>query len=196
MVLFIFIMYIYLKRLHQNCIPEQGIKSVNLKMIQHYLSQYIPINLAQFSDYLRVAVIGYFCTTLGEIQLSLLNTCFKLILINLAFVTSVGAAIGIKISQHLGAGATEQSKSLLFIGISSITVYLTFIGMVIVTIPSQIGSVFSSDPEYLHLFITLKYPIAMMLVFQNFTVACELILTSMGRGKLMFKLAFVSSWMV
>jgi Na+-driven multidrug efflux pump len=80
-------------------------------------------------------------------------------------------------------------------GISIIFFILCFFALILVSFPRFAGKIFSNDEEVLDLFEAIRMPFALMMIFMNFSVACEIIMGSMGLGPLVFKLGLIGSWL-
>ena len=80
-------------------------------MVKDYILQYLPSALSTCSDYWRAAVIGGICTKLGNLELGVFNMSYRVLMITLTFISSLGIACGIKIASALGAGDSMRAKS-------------------------------------------------------------------------------------
>lgn len=80
-------------------------------------------------------------------------------------------------------------------GISIIAFILIIFASFLVSSPRTAGKIFSNDNDILDLFEAIRFPFALMMIFMNMSVACEIIMGSMGKGPLIFKLGLVGSWL-
>jgi MATE family multidrug resistance protein len=129
--------------------------------------------LGQGSDFWRVAVVGLVAARLGEVQVAVFNTSYRIMWIVLIMVSALSSAAGIKTSMRLGkldhVGAKRAGEA----GIYMSALFLASIGLVILRNIRVLGRIFTQDEEFLDLFEQAKWPFTITLLLMNLSVALE-----------------------
>ena len=81
------------------------------------LGQYFPAAFGMASDFWRVAVIGAIAADLGELEVAVFNTSYRIMWIVLIMVNALSSAAGIKMSQRLGDMNPKGAKQAGEVGI-------------------------------------------------------------------------------
>merc|ERR1712008_631723 len=81
------------------------------------------------------------------------------------------------------------------VGTIMAVVVLVLLGVIIVCIPRQLGSIFSADPAVLDLFEESRWPLAAFAVLMNLVVTLEKIPLAAGRVKAVLYAGLVGSWL-
>jgi len=186
--------YIYIKRLHEPCWGGWDWKAMTKERVRIFSDLYFPAALGMASDFWRVAVVGAVAAKLGEEEVAVFNTSYRIMWIVLILVNALSSAAGIKMSMRLGNMDHHGAKQAGEVGIYMSAAILSFIGFGVVWKIRWFGRIFTNDPVFLDLFEEAKWPFMVTLVLMNLSVAIERIPYAMGRTKEVFWLGFVASW--
>lgn len=190
----IYFVYIRKQRLHETCWDGWAWKEITRERIKTFCNLYVPAALGVSSDFWRVAVIGAVAAKLGNIEVAVFNTGYRIMWIILIMVNALSAAAGIKTTLRLGkmdhAGAQQAS----WVGIYMAMLVLALVGGFVLWKIRWLGRIFTEAPEFLDLFEEVKWPFTLTLVLMNLSVAIERIPYSMGRTKEVFWYGFIASW--
>jgi len=188
------LVYIYWQRLHEPCWGGWSLKEITWERIHIFSDLYFPAALGMASDFWRVAVIGAVAAKLGETEVAVFNTSYRIMWIVLILCNALASAAGIKTSLRLGKNDHRGAKQAGEVGIFMSALVLVLIGGFVVWQIRPLGRIFTNDKEFLELFEAAKWPFMTTLVFMNLSVAIERIPYSMGRTKEVFWFGFLASW--
>lgn len=191
---FIMLVYVHIQKLHLTCWPGWQRSEITWKRIATFSELYFPAALSSASDFWRVAVIGVVAAKLGETEVAVFNTSYRVCWIALIFVGALSGASAINMSLRLGKMDPWGARQAGYVGIAMSIVILTILCLFIVAQPRWIGMIFTEDEEFLTLFEHASLPFTVTLFFMNLSVAIERIPYSMGRTREVFWMGFVASW--
>ena len=187
--------YVYIQKLHKPCWGGWSWKEITKERIGTFCDLYIPAAFGMASDFWRVAVVGAVAAKLGEEQVAVFNTSYRIMWIVLIMVSALSSAAGIKTSMRLGkldhAGAKQAGE----VGIGMSVVFLALVGGLVAWKVRALGRIFTADEQFLDLFEEAGVPFALTLILMNLSVAIERIPYSMGRTKEVFWYGFIASWL-
>jgi len=186
--------YIYVQRLHEPCWGGWSWKDITRERIKTFCDLYIPAALGSASDFWRVAVIGFVAAKLGDVEVAVFNTSYRIMWIVLIMVNALSSASGIKTSRRLGKMNHVGAKQAGWVGIYMAALVLSIIGFCVYFKIRLFGRIFTEDQEFLDLFEEAKLPFTLTLILMNMSVAIERIPYSMGRTKEVFWFGFIASW--
>lgn len=146
------------------------------------------------SDFWRVAVVGAIAASLGELEVAVFNTSYRIMWIVLIMVNAFSSAAGIKMSQRLGNMDPKGAKQAGEVGILLSFLVLTAIIGGVYLEARAFGLIFTHDEEFLELFEGTRLPFCCTLFLMNMSVAIERIPYSMGRTKEVFWMGLIASW--
>jgi len=194
--IFMFTIFIKIKKLHEGQWPEDGLsfKHITCERVKIFLSLYVPAALSIASDFWRFAVIGGFAAALGENEVSVFTSSYRILWMCLIVVGSIAQAIGIKIGQALGAGDIHHAKFIFNTGFVLNVVLLFCLSLIVYVFPRALGSIFSNDPAILDQFSFIAFPFATCAFFMNLSVFLERIPLVMGRTQAIFFVGLIGSW--
>lgn len=155
---------------------------------------YVPAALAFASDFWRTGVIGAVAAKLGEREVAVFNTSYRIMWIALVLVGALSGAAAINMSLRLGGNNYKGAKQAGFVGISMATMMLMILSTVILFDSRLIGMIFTQDKEFLDMFEEASIPFTITLFCMNLAVALERIPYSMGRTREVFAMGFIGSW--
>jgi multidrug resistance protein, MATE family len=190
----IYFIYIHIQRLHEPCWGGWAWKEITRERIKTFCELYIPAALGISSDFWRVAVIGIVAAKLGNVEVAVFNTGYRIMWIVLIMVNSLSSAAGIKTSIRLGKLDHVGAKQAGWVGIYMAILILSLIGGFVLWKIRWFGRIFTEDSEFLDLFEEVKWPFTLTLILMNLSVAIERIPYSMGRTKEVFWFGFIASW--
>jgi multidrug resistance protein, MATE family len=194
----IWFIYIYQQRLHEPAWSGGGSgwdwKELTWTRITTFCELYIPSAFGMASDFWRVAVIGMIAAQIGEVEVAVFNTSFRIMWIVLTAVNALASASAIKMSLRLGKANHRGAQRAGEMGIFLAALVLLLIGAAVYWKNEWFGKIFSSDQEFLALFESARLPFTLSLVLMNLSVAIERIPYAMGRTKEVFWMGFVASW--
>ena len=180
--------------LHKKCWDGWSRSSVTIERIKTFSGLYFPAALSAASDFWRMGVIGVIAANLGELEVGVFNTSYRIMWIVLIMVSAVANAGGIKMSLRLGGGDAAGAKQAGVVIFSLALFILLAISLLVVTRIRFLGMIFTQDEEFLDMFEASAVPFTCTLFFMNLSVAIEQIPMSMGRTSEVFWYGFVASW--
>lgn len=106
------LVYVYCIRqqLHSECWPGFSWQHITRPRIYEFSRLYFPAALSGASDWWRVTVIGAVAATLGNVDLAVFNSSYRILWMCLIFAGSLAFATGIKLGTMLGAGDAHGAK--------------------------------------------------------------------------------------
>lgn len=193
-IIVMYIVYCLIGRLHEPCWGGWSWKEITFARIQTYLKLYIPAALASASDFWRVAVIGTIASKLGNDEVAIFNTSYRIMWIVLILVNALSSASGIKTTLRLGKMNIKGAKQATWVGIYISAILLSILGVLVICHIRLLGRIFTNDANLLALFEEATIPFTVTLVLMNFSVALEKVPYSMGRTNEVFWYGFIASW--
>jgi len=191
---FMLVVYVYYQKLHKECWPGFKLKEITWARIKTYSELYFPAAFSTSSDFWRVAVIGSVAASLGESEVAVFNTAYRIMWIALIFVVSIAGAASINMSIRLGKMDPKGAKQAGDVSIGMAACMLSVLGVLILVRNRWFGLIFTNDEEFLALFQECALPFTISLVFMNMAVVIERIPYTMGRTKEVFWMGFIASW--
>lgn len=186
--------FIHVQRLHEACWDGWSWKEITWGRIRTFADLYFPAAFGMASDFWRVAVIGAIAAKLGEDEVSVFNTSYRIMWIVLILVNALSSAAGIKMSLRLGKMDPKGAQQAGEVGIFMSAAVLALIGGLVLTRIRWLGMIFTTDETFLSLLEEAKVPFTITLVLMNLSVAIERIPYAMGRTKEIFWIGFIASW--
>ena len=190
----VLVVFIYIQRLHEPCWGGWAWKEITRERIKTFCALYFPAALGAASDFWRVAVIGFVAAKLGETEVAVFNTSYRIMWIVLILVMALSSASGIKTSRRLGRMDDVGAKQAGWVGICMAALVLLIIGAFVFMKIRWFGRIFTENEHFLDLFEESRVPFTLTLVLMNMSVAIERIPYSMGRTKEVFWFGFIASW--
>jgi Na+-driven multidrug efflux pump len=193
-ILFILYVYVYKQRLHEPCWDGWSYKEITWPRIKTFSALYFPSAFGLASDFWRVAAIGAMAAKLGEVEVGVFNTSYRIMWIVLIIVVAVTGASGIKMAVRLGKLDHLGARQAGFVGVILSSFICIMIGVVVWSNIRVFGMIFTSDEAFLSLFVEARTPFAVTLVLMNIAIAVEKIPYSMGRTSEVFWMGLIASW--
>lgn len=190
----LFFVYIYGQRLHESCWGGWQWKEITMDRIKTFCELYFPAALSSASDFWRVAVIGAVAAQLGEEEVAVFNTSYRIMWIALIFVGSMSGASAINMSLRLGKNEPDGAKQAGYVGVAMAAIMVGILSLLILVKSDWFGRIFTNDAVFLAMFGEASVPFTITLFFMNLAVAIERIPYSMGRTREVFWMGFVASW--
>jgi len=192
----IIILYVYVwkRRLHEACWGGWKLDEITWKRVKTFSALYFPAAMGSASDFWRVAVIGAVAAKLGEEEVAVFNTSYRIMWIALIMVGALSGASAINMSLRLGKNQPDGAKQVGFVGVALATAILAVLSFLILVRSEWFGRIFTDDEIFLQLFSEAAIPFTLSLFFMNLAVAIEKIPFSMGRTREIFWMGFVASW--
>jgi len=188
------IVYIHFLKLHTTCWPGFKWSEITWTRIKTFSELYFPAALSSASDFWRVAVIGSVAAKLGDSEVAIFNTAYRIMWIALIFISALASASSVDMSIRLGKMDPQGARQVGYVGVGMSVVVLFGLCILILYQNRLFGMIFTSDEELLALFKECSIPFTITLFFMNFSIAIERIPYSMGRTKEVFWMGFVASW--
>jgi multidrug resistance protein, MATE family len=192
--LIMYLIYVRRQRLHEACWDGWSWQEITATRVRAFLELYVPSALGDSSDFWRVAVIGAVAAKLGDIEVAVFNTGYRIMWIVLVLIGALSSAAGIITSQRLGQMNHLGAKQAGWVGIYLSMAVLSVIGTFVLWKIRWFGRIFTEDDKFLDLFEEARVPFTLALVLMNLSVAIERIPFSMGRSREVFWYGFVASW--
>jgi MatE len=133
------------------------------------------------SDFWRVAVIGAIAASLGEEEVAIFNTSYRIMWIVLILVMALAGASGINMTMRLGRLDHKGAKQAGYIGCGMASGFCALVGLIVWFQIGAFGKIFTNDEVFLRLLAEAKTPFCITLVLMNISIAIEKIPYSMGR---------------
>ena len=189
----------YVGALHRSAWPEGGWNGwstyhVTRARVCAYLRLYLPAALSIASDFWRMSLVGTLAATLSPLDLAVFTASYRIMWLSLSLAGSLSSAIGIQLSQHLGARRTATARRTVASGLFLAVVTLVGVGSLIVSQPRALASLFSSDASVLDAFESARRPLALTTVSMNLAVVLEGLLMTTGRTRTVLAVGLVGSW--
>lgn len=188
------IVYVKIQRLHETCWGGWDWSEITKVRIVAFSELYVPAALAFASDFWRTGVIGAVAAKLGEQEVAVFNTSYRIMWIALVLVGSLSGASAINMSLRLGGMNPKGAKQAGYVGVSMATIMLLILSTAIIFDSRLFGMIFTQDKEFLDMFEEASVPFTITLFCMNLAVVLERIPYSMGRTKEVFFMGFVGSW--
>ena len=188
------VVYVGIQKLHAPCWDGWNMKEVTWTRIKTFCDLYIPAAMSSASDFWRVAVIGAVAAKLGEEEVAVFNTSYRIMWIALIMVGSLAGASAINMSLRLGRSDPNGARQAGYVGLAMSTCILLLLSCGILLRSRLFGMIFTNDIIFLDMFEEASLPFTATLFFMNLAVAVERIPYSMGRTREIFWSGFVASW--
>lgn len=186
--------YCKVQKLHLDCWDGWDYSAITWERIRTFCDLYVPAALGAASDFWRVAVIGTIAAKLGDLEVAIFNTSYRIMWIVLILISAIAGAASIKTTTRLGKMDPKGAKQASYVGIGMGVVFLVIIGLWMVSQIRIFGRIFTNDEDFLAKFEEAKWPFTVTLVLMNLSVAIERVPYSMGRTKIVFWMGFCASW--
>lgn len=180
---FVYFFYIHKQKLHETCWGGWSFHEITWARIKTFCDLYFPSALGVASDFWRVAVIGTMAANLGEEEVAIFNTSYRIMWIVLVLVVALSGASGINMSIRLGRMDSNGAKQAGHVGVMMASGACLLIGFVVWLHIRSFGRIFTNDETFLKKFAEVRTPFCITLVLMNIAVAIEKIPYSMGRTK-------------
>lgn len=186
--------YIHKQRLHEAAWGGWALEEITWSRIMTFSKLYFPSAFGVASDFWRVAAIGMMAAELGEEEVAVFNTSYRLMWLVLVCVMAVAGASGINMSMRLGSLDHSGAKQAGLVGVGLSSVICVVSGVVVWANIRAFGRIFTDDEDFLRLFHESRTPFAITLILMNISIAVEKIPYSMGRTQEVFWMGFLASW--
>mmetsp|Transcript_7185 Transcript_7185/g.10500 ORF Transcript_7185/g.10500 Transcript_7185/m.10500 type:complete len:498 (+) Transcript_7185:180-1673(+) len=188
--------FLFRQRLHEPSWGGFAPHEITWERIRTFSSLYFPAAFSLASDFWRVFAVGAIAARLGETEVGVFNTSYRIMWIALVIVGSISGASGVRTSLCLGNGDHEGAKQAAYVGIAVALGFLV-LTCTLMLLPRGVwllGSVFTPDPAFLSLLDDCSLPFTSTLFFMCLAVVLERIPYSMGRTYDVFVSGLVASW--
>ena len=148
-------LHIHESRRFVNCIFRQvhillyDCRFITLVPSYSHFQLLLVVALGMASDFWRVAVIGAIAAKLGEEQVAVFNTSYRIMWIVLTAVNSMATASGINISIRLGKLDATGAKQAGHVGALMSLVFLILVFGLVVWKIRALGRIFTNDESFL-----------------------------------------------
>jgi len=191
---FMLVVYVHFQKLHEACWPGFNFSEITWDRIRTFSNLYFPAALSSSSDFWRVAVIGYMAAALGEEEVAVFNTAYRIMWITLIFVASISSAASINMSIRLGKMDPMGAKQAGHVSIGMAVCMLFVLASLILFKSRWFGLIFTNNEEFLALFNDCRVPFTISLFFMNLAIVIERIPYTMGRTDEVFWMGLAASW--
>ena len=191
---FLIVVYIYFGELHADCWPGWRFSEITWDRIKTFSDLYFPQALSSTSDFWRVAVIGGVAAKMGDTEVAVYNTAYRITWITMMFVFAMAGASSTNMCLRLGRMDPKGARQAGYVGIAMATTVLFLVSALVLFKGRWFGLIFSNDERFLSLFEEVRLPFTATLFFTDLCVALEQIPYSMGRTRDVFWLGFFASW--
>ena len=177
---FMVLVYVHWQRLHETCWPGFKPSEITWDRVKTFSDLYFPAAMSLASDFWRVAAIGSVAANLGEAEVAVFNTAYRIMWIALIFVGALSRAASVNMSIRLGKNDPFGARQAGYVGIGMSAAALVVLGGFVLFRSRWFAVIFTSDEEFLRLFEECSVPFTVTLFFMNLSVAIERIPYSMG----------------
>ena len=125
-------------------------------------------------------MIGSVAAKLGDAEVAIFNTAYRIMWIALIFISAISGAASIDMSIRLGKMDPHGARQAGHVGIGMSLLALFVLSVLILYQNRMFGLIFTSDEELLTMFKECSIPFTITLFFMNLSVAIERIPYSMG----------------
>jgi len=191
---FFFLKYIHHQRLHEPCWDGWSWNHITTARVKTFVTLYFPAAMGSASDFWRVAVIGAIAAKLGETEVAVFNTSYRIMWIVLILVNAISSASAIKMSMRLGNMDPNGARQAGLVAISLSFVILVVISALVFVYARGFGMIFTQDEKFMELFAEARLPFATTVFLMCFSVAIEKVPYSMGRTNEVFWMGLIASW--
>lgn len=196
------LLWTFVHKLHRAAWPEGGCagwsaRHITCSRVREYLRLYVPAALSIASDFWRMSLVGALAATLSPLDLAVFTASYRIMWLSLTLTGSLSGAIGILLSQHLGAGRIATAKRAMLVGLGIAAAILCGVGALIATSGSAraIASIFSAEPSVLDAFASARLTLALATVLMNLAVVLEGLLMTTGRTRAVLLVGLAGSWL-
>lgn len=179
--LLIWFVYVYRQKLHEPCWGGWSWGEITWQRVKTFSNLYFPSALGVASDFWRVAAIGTIAANMGEEEVAIFNTSYRIMWIVLVLVMALASASGINMSIRLGKMDPNGAKQAGHVGVGMASCICVVIGIAVWSNIRAFGKIFTNDETFLEMLAVTRTPFCITLVFMNMAVAIEKIPYSMGR---------------
>jgi Na+-driven multidrug efflux pump len=144
--------------------------------------------------FLLIKSVGAIAAKLGEEEVAVFNTSYRIMWIVLIMVIAMSGASGINMSIRLGRLDHVGAKQAGYVGVSLAGLVCLVISLAVVTHVRYFGMIFTNDQVFLDLFEETRWPFTCCLFLMNLSIAIEKIPYSMGRTTEVFWYGLIASW--
>jgi len=190
----VYFIYVKGQRLHEPCWGGWSWNEITYDRVKTFSALYFPSALGTASDFWRVAVIGAVAANLGEMEVAVFNTSYRIMWITLILINALSSASGIKMSMRLGKLNHIGAKQAGHAGLALCFITLCVVSLLVLWQARTLGAIFTNDEEFLQLFDECRVPFTVVLFLMNLSIAIEKIPYSMGRTSDVFWMGVIASW--
>lgn len=174
--------------------PGWSLSHITTTRLWTYLKLFVPSALSISSDFWRMAVMGVMSATIGDDEVGVFNVSYRVMWLSLIFVGSVAQAVGVLMSNSVGANNVPEAKRACVIGGVLCGIVLAVVSVVVILYPRIIFSIFTEDPFMLQLFGDSASPFCAMLIFMNLAVYLERFPLAFSKMRAVFIIGLIGSW--
>lgn len=124
-------MFIFHQRLHETCWGGWSMKEITWERVKTFSNLYFPSAFGLASDFWRVAVIGTIAAGLGEEEVAVFNTSYRIMWIVLILVMALVGASGINMTTRLGRMDHIGAKQAGYVGCGMTASLCTLVGLIV-----------------------------------------------------------------
>ena len=147
--------YIHIQKLHTVCWGGWDVSEITWTRIKAFSDLYIPAALSLASDFWRTAVIGAIAANLGEEEVAVFNTSYRIMWIALILVGSLSGAASINMSMRLGAMNANGARQAAYTGLAMSSTILLVLSIAILLNSRLFGMIFTKDEVSFFFFLTV-----------------------------------------
>jgi len=177
---FMLVFYVYFQKLHEACWPGFQLSEITWNRIKTFSELYFPSAMSNSSDFFRVAAIGSVAASMGETEVAVFNTAYRIMWIAYIFVIAIASAASINMSIRLGKMDPNGAKQAGHVSIGMSAMMLFVLASLTLVKNRWFGLIFTSDEEFLALFKECSVPFTISLFFMNLAIVIERIPYTMG----------------
>jgi len=192
--LMVVLIFVVVQKLHKPAWGGWSWEEITMVRIRRYCDLYVPAAFSSASDFWRVAVIGSVAAQLGETEVAVFNTGYRVMWIVLILVNAMATAAGIKTTTRLGKSDEKGAQQASEMGIALSAGVLLIVGSLAAWKTRLLARLFTNEEEFLDKFEEARLPFCVTLALMNLSVALEKVPFSMGRTKEVFWSGFIGSW--
>lgn len=166
------------------------------KNIGVFLEQALPNFIGMALETLQFQVLAGVVSHLGEVQLATHNALFNLYMILTCFMMGAVRGTSVRVGYTLGAKRIDLAKQTMWVALGALGGMSTVIAAICVIVRSDLGRIFSDDPQVINMVSELMPIVGAGLVIFSLEFTAMGVLFGQGRPLEVTVCAMLGNWLV
>lgn len=143
------VVFVYIQELHAPAWGGWNFKEITWEQIKVFCDLYVPTALSSASDFWRVALIGLVTAKLGEEEVAVFNTSYRIMWIALIVIGSLASSSAINMSLQLGKMNSKGAQQAGYVGLGMSAAILAIMGLLLLVCRRLVARRFTNDLVFL-----------------------------------------------